>query len=559
MKHPALTRIFAVVLALLCLTMLLAGLGSGYSAVKVRNKSMADYQRLHDRIEEYREILLALEGRGSYQEADEALQKLLSEHEEKASKHRVDLAVFTATKGGLQAGEEALKEAEAKFRQGKLQFEKGLQMFEKQESAFWEGYKQFQEGKKQLAEAKKTLDLAESALASLRAEINQGRSLSAILESDDEDARQEFSVAAYDSMLQALDGAVSVYDTLKDQGGVSPEQMQLLARMLAENSDVDAGEFLDNVSWEGISAESLQEMEDQVVAATGMTVDDIRAEIQQQRDSIAGMDEDAPISEEQFALLQAAYAQNRSQLAAIDNALDGKVAEYEAEVSKAREEVDAAQAQVDEMEPVLEQGRAGIEQGRAAMNSAAVQIRMGEQKIAEGRRELEEKKAELAEQGETLRQEKEKLDAEAEELTRMSAEVQELQDLEKRETSVRLMLLERDGIRDLKDGGMELLPAAETYAGNLLAEISRVWTGRLWIAALLVLGGLAGFAGIPAAFEKTHSRLWLILPVLLSFALAAAAETLCRLQGRGDSYSALAVAVFAAVQLLLVIPKAKKA
>ena len=133
------------------------------------------------------------------------------------------------------------------------------------------------------------------------------------------------------------------------------------------------------------------------------------------------------------------------------------------------------------------------------------------------------------------------------------------QDLEKRETSVRLMLLERDGIRDLKDGGMELLPAAETYAGNLLAEISRVWTGRLWIAALLVLGGLAGFAGIPAAFEKTHSRLWLILPVLLSFALAAAAETLCRLQGRGDSYSALAVAVFAAVQLLLVIPKAKKA
>ncbi len=559
LKHPALTRIFSIVLAVLCLTMLLAGLGSGASAIKGRSKSVGDYQRLHDRVEEYRVICDALEGKQSYQEANDALQKLLSEHEEKASQHRVDLAVFTATRGGLQAGEEALAQAESAFLEGKAQYEQGLAEFEKQEAAFWEGYQQFQDGKKQLAEGRKTLDLAEVALSELRGQINEGRSLAAILESDDENARQELSVEAYDSLLQSLDGAVSVYDTLKSQGGVSPEQMQLLAKMLAEKTDVDASEVLENVTWEGISAESLQEMEDQVVASTGMTVDEIRAEIQQQRDSIAEMDEDAPISEEQFALLQAAYAQNRGQLEAIDSAMSGKLDEYEAELSEARVQMDAAQTQIDEMEPVLEQGKTAIEQARSAMDLAASQMKAGEQGIADGRRQLKEKAAELAEQEETLRKEKEELDAEAAKLDEKSEEVRNLQELEKRETSVRLMLLERDGIRDLTDQGSELLPAAEAYAESLLEQIGQTWNGRLWIAGLMVLGGLAGFFGIPAAFERTRSRAWLILPVLLSFALAVAAEILCRVQDRGDSYSALAVAVFAAIQLSLVIPGTKKA
>ena len=73
----------------------------------------------------------------------------------------------------------------------------------------------------------------------------------------------------------------------------------------------------------------------------------------------------------------------------------------------------------------------------------------------------------------------------------------------------------------------------------------------------MILGALAGFIGIPAAFEKTKSRFWLIAPVLLCFGCAVGAEIQCRMLGRGDSYSALAAAVFAAIQLALVIPKEK--
>ena len=153
---------------------------------------------------------------------------------------------------------------------------------------------------------------------------------------------------------------------------------------------------------------------------------------------------------------------------------------------------------------------------------------------------------------------REKLDREADELAEKSSRAEELKELERQETSVRVMLLERDAIRDRVDGGMDLLDAADEAAGCLLQQLKERFTGRILVAGLMVLGGAAGFAGIPAAFERKKSRLWLIAPVALCLGFAAAVEILCRLLGRGDSYSALGVTVFALIQLALVIPKKKK-
>ena len=73
------------------------------------------------------------------------------------------------------------------------------------------------------------------------------------------------------------------------------------------------------------------------------------------------------------------------------------------------------------------------------------------------------------------------------------------------------------------------------------------------------LGGTAkSFEEYKKYFEKNKSRFWLIAPVILCLGCAAAAELLCRMQGRGDSYSALGAAIFALIQLALVIPKKKK-
>lgn len=558
-KHPALTRIFSLVLAVFCLTMLLAGLGLVRSAVKGRDKSLADWQRLTERIEEYREIDEGLRGGVPYREANPALEEEQAEHDEKASQHRTDLAIYTATRSGLQSGAAALDQAESAFWAGRAQYEEGLALFEEQEKAFWEGYEQFKEGKKQLEEGRKTLELAESALKALRSQLNASRNLAAILESDDPNARQQLTVAAYDSLLQALDGATQLYDLLESQDGISPEQMQMLAQMLAQETDADLGELLEDVTWQGIDGESLRELENMVTGATGMSVEQIRALIQQRRDEAAAMDANSPISEEQFAAMQQAYAQSRDLILQVDSAMDAKLSEYEGELAETRVQLDAAQAQIDAMEPLLEQGKIAIEEARANLDMAGGQMLTGELALAEGRRQLEEQLAQLKEKEEQLRREKEELDRQAAELAQKAEDLARRQDLERRETSVRLMLLEREGIQDLVDGGMELLPAADEYAGSLRRETERTFSALLWIGGLMVLGGIAGFVGIPAAFEKNKSRFWLLAPVLLCLLCAVAAELLCRTQGRGDSYSALAAAIFALVQLALVIPKKKKA
>ena len=558
MKHPALTRIFSLILAVLCLTMLGAGFGIIRNAVRTRASEQAGYQRLSDRVEEYREVHDALSGSKSYEETNAALQKEQNQHQKDASQHKIDLAFYTATRSGLQTGLAALDEADHAFWYGKHKYEQGLALFEEQEKAFWEGYEQFQQGKKQLEAGRNTVALADAALGGLRAQLDQGRSLAAILESDDENARQEITVAAYDSMLLALDGAIQIKETLIEQDGISPEQMQLLAQMLAEQSDVDISEFLDGVSWEGISGDSLRELDEQIQTSTGMSAEEIRAGIQQARDDAAAMDAESPITEEQFAAMQAAYAANRALLEQVDAAMEVKLTEWEAQLIETKAQLDEAQKQIDALEPVMEQGKTAIEQARAALDMAAGQMLAGEQALVDGRRELEAKFAELKEKEETLRREKAKLDREAAELEEKRAAAQELQEMERRETSLRLMLLERDEIWERTERGMELLEAADDYTALLSRQILEHFSDLLWIGGLLVFGGVIGFLQIPSAFEKNKSRFWLIAPVILCLGCAVAAELLCRMQGRGDSYSALGAAIFALIQLALVIPQKKK-
>lgn len=558
MKHPALTRLLSVLLAALCVTMLLAGLGSIAGAMRGRDSAMADYGRLTGRIEEYEQILSELDGQISYREANLAFTEQREQHDEQATQHRMDLAIYTATRGGLQAGSAALDEAEEAFAKGVAQYYAGIALFEEQEKAFWEGYDQFQAGKQQMAEARKTLELAQTALSALRGQLEQSRALAAILESEDENARRELTVTAYDSLLQSLDQAVGLYEQLKERGGISAEELQQLTEMLAQQSDANLAELLDGIEWQDISAETLTELENSIVEATGMTIPEIRAQIQQQRDAAADMDADEPISEEQFALLQAGYQQSRALLQAVDEAMEQKLSEYEEKLGEAQAQMDAAQAQMDALDAVMEQGKTMMEQARAALDMAGGQIWMGQQGLADGRRQIEEQNEELARQEEELRREKDELDAEAAVLEEESDALEQQRQLEQRETSLRLLLLEREGIQKRVDDGMELLPAAKDCAEALLQDTERMTKGRLWVSGLMIFGAICGFAGIPAAFEKTGKRFWLLAPPILCLGCALGAELICRDLGRGDSYSALAVAVFALLLLCVAAPRKKK-
>ena len=66
-----------------------------------------------------------------------------------------------------------------------------------------------------------------------------------------------------------------------------------------------------------------------------------------------------------------------------------------------------------------------------------------------------------------------------------------------------------------------------------------------------------GLVGLPAAFEKTRKRFWLLAPVLLCLGCAVGADGVNMSLGLGQMYTALVTAIFALIQLLVVLPKQK--
>lgn len=152
MKHPALTRLFAVALAILSLVMLIAGAAGISKAAKDRNGTLADVGRLRGRMDEYNTVTMALDGTISYEEANRLLTERQEQHDADAAQHRSDLAMYSATRGGVLSGEEALEQADSAMDTAWAQFRAGEAEFKKGEEAFNEGYRQFQEGKTQLEE-----------------------------------------------------------------------------------------------------------------------------------------------------------------------------------------------------------------------------------------------------------------------------------------------------------------------------------------------------------------------------------------------------------------------
>lgn len=558
MKHPALTRVSALILAILCLVMLIAGAGSMRAAGSEREKALSELQRLTDRIGEYRELLGSLEGQSTYESLMTPLRQRQKEHAEKARKHRMDLAAYTASRAGVTLALQALEQAEAMFRTGWHQYEDGLKEFEKQEAAFWEGYRQFQEGKAQLAAGREKLQIYLDLASGVRTQLNSYRTMDALLDEADPERRLELSLAAYDGALAAVDVASQLVDSLKSQGGISAEQMQSLVEILREQEglkDLD----LSGIQLEPVTAEQIQAMEDAFTQATGLSPGELRQRIQDQRNEIASREGDEPLSEDAFRAICAAYAPIRHYVLRLLEEMEKLFSRYEEAVNGAKAKLDEAQAQIDQMEPLMAAGKEGIKQGRKALDEAGEQIRQAAQTLYDGRAMIWWQNGELRKQAEKLRQEKEELEAEARELSADKAEAERRKDQEQRERAVRLMLEEREDVARLMEGGMDLLTAAETAAEQIREQADTMCRGRRTAAMLMIAGALLGFAGIPTAFERTRSRLLLQVPPVLCAACAAGAELLCRELGRGDSYAALAAGGAALIHLLISMPKTKPA
>ena len=583
MKHPALTRVFAIVLAILCLVMLLAGLFGLRSADRDRRRALDDAARLRDRASQYAVALSALEGGVPYQEANETYQRHQDEHDRLVSRHRSEMAIYTATQSGIRSGSYAMDQADAAFAEGKRQYEAGLAEFNKQAAAFEAQAAQFYYGKQQLENIAALYYTAAGMLNNAQGLAASARGIADLMESDDPDARLQVTLAAYDGLLAAADQAAALPQTVKDM----IPTLDAIAAMDAGSIDsltqlggagdlggtgvqmpaVDMGQVqqikgaYDQV-WPQAKNMILQmdglipAIDSAAQGATGMSLAEIRAQAQAERDAVAAGGADG-LSEEQFENARAIYNATRGQIWGALGAADALLGQLQGISGQIGGVIGAAQAQLAQAETMLAQGRAAIEQARAALEEAGRQIAEGEKQLYDARAMIWWQMGQQREKAARLQYEKERLDVEAVQLKDAAAAVEARKELEQSERSLRLMLLKREEVEEKNEAGMDLSEAAVLTAGEQENEALRIWKGRGLAYLLLIAGGVLGFVGLPAAFERTKSRFLLLAPVLLCLLCAAAAEAVCLYLGRGSSYSAIGAGIFALIQLMVSTPKKK--
>lgn len=510
----------------MCFVMLLAGAMGLVRASADRSSDDEDLRRLEGRIEEYTELENALAGKKTYQQQIDTLDRKESAHEEKAAEHRRALAEYSATRGGLVQGTAALDQADAAFAAGKSRFEAGLKEFEAQEATFNEGYAQYQQGVQRLEQMKQLYIATSAMLESAERELAKAAEIGDLIENGDKADILEKGAEQIDAALAAYDQAADYVNGLAQQGTITEEQ--------------------------------LKQFTDAVTAATGMSPEQMRAAAQQTRDQMVNSPDDA-LSDEQYEQLKEQYAQNKDRLSAAAAAAQAQVNEYKAQLAAMKQQMDAAQAEIDKLAPIMEEGKKGIELGRAQMDAAKAQMDQGEKALYEGRTaiwaqlgKLKDTQAELAEEKQELAENRANLDKD-------KAAADDKKELEQQRSYLRAVLLDRDGISRRTAEGMELSAAATEYLSAQRTENLRGFRGRAAAYSLMVIGAIAGFAGIPAAFERIKKRSMLVLPPIVCFACAAAAEGICLALGRGSSYSAIGAMIFAAIQILLVLPGRKTA
>ena len=111
MKNETLVRVFAAVLVVMALVLLVAGIYGLSNARNDRKENIRTYDLLAARTAEYEEISTRLAGEDSLEEVQAELEKLEAQHEKNRSDHQIALATYTATRGALKEGEEAMSEA----------------------------------------------------------------------------------------------------------------------------------------------------------------------------------------------------------------------------------------------------------------------------------------------------------------------------------------------------------------------------------------------------------------------------------------------------------------
>ncbi|MDY5564800.1 MAG: hypothetical protein SPF74_06230 [Candidatus Limivicinus sp.] len=549
MKHPALARVFSIVLAVMSLIMLLNGaVGFGKADVALK-ESLEQYRRIEEKTDTYEALSLQLKNSVSYEEALAELEALQEQHDDDAAQHRTDLATHTATMGGYELGAKMILEGKEQLAAAKAELEEGKALLAEKEQQFNQLSAAFEAVEPLLTAAINALSGSEeeykAAIALIDALIAQ---IDVILanrpqlpelpeeptlpiappEDADEEtkAAYEQAMAVYQQLLDAFEKAMEEYEgNLAEYetalAAWEQEYQAVLSSVLADAGEVDS---------------RIQNGSALMNAALGQLPADVLDDLGGLGESDISMPDLSNMSLEE---IRAALVQLRAYLVAEGN------------VKTALEKALASlQSQLAEGQQAIAQAKAQVLLGEKAMRKAEQELQHQLELLWYNMGQLEDETADL--EADKLR-----LDQESEDLDRRLVSVDEKKEMEQKHRSARIVLMQEAGIASAVNAGGDLVESARAYIQNGRDGAQRHHGLLYAINALALAGGLLGLLSIPGSFEKTRRRLLLILPTVLCLVCALAADGLNMYLGLGQMYTALAAALAAAIHLATILPQNK--
>ena len=549
MKHPALARVFSIVLAIMSLIMLLNGAVGFGKADAALQESLEKYQRIEEKTDTYEALSLQLKNSVSYEEALAELEALQEQHDDDAAQHRTDLATHTATMGGYELGAKMIMEGKEQLAAAKVELAEGKALLAEKEQQFNQLSAAFNAVEPLLTAAINALSGSEeefnAAIALIDALIAQ---IDVILanrpqlpelpeeptlpiappEDADEEtkAAYEQAMAVYQQLLEAFEKAMEEYESAQAAyetalAAWEQEYQAVQSSVLAGAGEVDsriqAGSALMSAALSQLPAEVLDDL-------GGLGESDI------------SMPDFSNMSLEE---IRAALVQLRAYLVAEGNV---KTA----------------------LEKALASLRSQLAEGQQALDQAKAQVLLGENALKKAEQELQHQleliwynMGQLEDESAELEEDKLRLDQESEDLDRRLVTVDEKKEMERKHRSARIVLMQEEAIASAVNAGGDLVESARAYVQNGRDAAQR-HHGLLYAINILALaGGLLGLLSIPGSFEKTKRRLLLVLPTVLCLACALAADGLNMYLGLGQMYTALAVIIGAVLHLAAILPKNK--
>lgn len=585
LKHPALTRALAVVLAVLCLVTLIAGVGSLWKLHGDHGTFLRQQQLLRDRTERAESLLQSLQEREkAYSTASDDLAGRQDAHEKAVSDYRGRLATYTATRAGVKMGREALEKASNLLWRGKKQFEDGYAQFEQGAAAFAEIYQAYTQAKSGVQRGWDTYNRAmsfleseegealvsqltpEEILAAVTATKNGIRALENVLENADDPAAGSSAAADLQSVSDLLNNIGSEIGDVDPQALARRAVEQIIAQAdAAVQAQIDAG---------ASEAEAYAAADAVAQAALGMSYSEAKAWLQQNAETAGGQSSGsalANISPEQAAAmlasldgesdaLQEALAVLREEEKALDEQEAALRADPEA-MSNQEALLALLKAELDSSQKIFNIVSRVMESVKKQMDALAVQMEQARKAIEDGITQVGRNRLKLANTAEDLdRQrdemllEKRRLQLEQRHLDYHQKVVDEYEENEKDLRSARAVLMKYEGIREAVGSGGDLIESARAELERMTGQQRTETIRRAATGAVMLLAAVTGCLCVAGVFEKPKmKRLW--LPTAATALIASAGEAGSLMIGRGVWYSALGLLIAALGLLPLVIQK----